>query len=496
MPAKRRTSDDLPGAIALGRAARGWNRAQLARASGLGKSSISDYERGVKTPTLRSLHRIAAALGVSAADLFELAAVVRRFQGGPPSAERAVSRAARAGSGPAPDLGREIVELLLAEVQDAGDPVRARRLAELAAARGRAPALWARLEPLSAEERRALVLAAADFHDAAFCELLCERSVEAAGDSAARALQLAELAVLTARNVAGAPEWRSRLEGYARTHFANALRVSGSLPRAAQALARAADLWRAGAADDPGLLNEARVLEIEASLRRDRRHLPEALALLDRALAIDRWGETPSLLIGKAKAVEESGDYEQALALLVRAAAGLDGERDPRRLFFVRVNVAVNLCHLGRYAEAERMLPDVRSRASTLGKELERLRVAWLEGMVAAGRGRAEEAVATLGRVRDRFVDLEIAYGAALVTLQLAEVHASQGRTAEVKHLARESLPIFRAQGVHREARVALEMFRQAAEREAATARLLRQLIVYLYRAQQNPELRFEPPAH
>jgi hypothetical protein len=36
------------------------------------------------------------------------------------------------------------------------------------------------------------------------------------------------------------------------------------------------------------------VLHFEASLRREQRRVHEALALLDQALAIDRWGETPS----------------------------------------------------------------------------------------------------------------------------------------------------------------------------------------------------------
>jgi transcriptional regulator with XRE-family HTH domain len=492
MTEKRRQADELPGAIAIARSFRGWNQGQLARASGLGPSSLSDYERGVKTPSLRSLQRIAAALGVSVADLFQLASLVRRFRGGEPAAEGAGRGAAAINPGDLPEIGRELVALLRTEVEQAAQVAPPAHLIAFAESRRQAPALWARLEGLSHAQRRTLVRQAPELHDAGLCELLCERSVETAGDSADRAFELASLAVLVAERVAGRREWRSRLQGYARMHLANALRVKGKLPRAARALARASQLWEAGATDDPGLLNEARVLHLEASLHRDQRRLPEALALIEQALAIDSWGETAALLIGKAKALEEAGEFEQAIAWLERAAAQLEGERDARKLFFVRKNTAVNLCHLGRHAEAERRLPGIRSMASSLHQELELVRLAWLEGRVAAGRGRPGAALAALERVRGRFVELEIAYDAALVTLELAEVHASLGHTAEVVALARESAPIFASQGVHREAQAALDLFRQAADREAATAELLRRLILYLYRARHDPQLRFE----
>jgi tetratricopeptide (TPR) repeat protein len=221
----------------------------------------------------------------------------------------------------------------------------------------------------------------------------------------------------------------------------------------------------------------------------------EAQALLDQALAIDCWGETPSLLIAAAKAVEETGDFEQAIALLARAAAHPDPERDPRRLFLVRKNIAINLCHLGRHAEAQRLLPSLRSTAASLDNDLEILRLQWLEARVTAGLGDPADALAALVLVRSRFVALDLAYDAALVTLELAEIHVQLGHTAEVKTLAHSSVPIFHAQGVHREARMALDLFRHAADREAATADLLRRLVAYLYRAQRDPHLPFAPPA-
>jgi hypothetical protein len=94
--------------------------------------------------------------------------------------------------------------------------------------------------------------------------------------------------------------------------------------------------------------------------------------------------------------------------------------------------------------------------------------------------------------VRAGFARLKNPYDAALATLELAEVQAALGHTAEVKALARRSAPVFRDQGVHREAQRALALFCRAAEEERVTAGLLRSLVAYLYRARHDPRLSFE----
>jgi hypothetical protein len=55
-------------------------------------------------------------------------------------------------------------------------------------------------------------------------------------------------------------------------------------------------------------------------------------------------------------------------------------------------------------------------------------------------------------------------------------------------------VPVFRQQGVHREALAALTLFRDAAERKSLTLELTRRLIRYLKRAEGNPELKLEIP--
>lgn len=491
MPAKKRDHEALGRALAVARSIRGWRQQDLARISGVAASAISEYERGSRRPEMLTLERLTAALEFSIPELFELSSMIRR-RGRKRSMDKEVGEAAGRPLGGA-ELERAVLELLVADAAEAGQRLHASAAARaLAEDRRLAPALWTRLEGCAEEGRLGQMRDDATFHSAGLAEYLCEESVNAAGDSARRALHLAELALEVAERVAGEEPWRWRVQGYAGQHRANALRVAGDHRAAEAELQKAAELWRAGAAADPGLLNEARVLHIEAALRREGGRLPEALALFDRALAVDRWGETPALLMGKAKTLERLGRFEESVVLLRQAGARLDAEEDPRKLWIVRALLLLNLCHLGRHTEAELMISEVRELARQLGNRLDLVRVDWLQGRIAAGLGRHDEAIALLVGVRAKFVEDEIAYDAALVTLELAEIHLTLGHRVEVKSLARESAPIFAQQGVHAEARRALDLFRRAALQDRATAHLLRAVVSYLYRARHDPRLRFE----
>jgi transcriptional regulator with XRE-family HTH domain len=472
-------------ALIILRGLAGWGQRQLAAAVGLSVPTISNYEQANTTPDLETWHRMLDRMGFPAAMLERTLSFVE-------SARQAREYAAAVGEAAlraqAESMAAQVA--LSVEVQVRATLDQLMEGARLLESRQQAPAFWQRLAGCSQRERLTLLRGQSEFHTVGFCERLCDESLRAAADSAARAVELAELAVEVAGRVAG-PAWlRSRVKGYARMHLANAVRVAGR-PRRAQAIfERGAALWRAGAAADPGLLNEARVLSLEASLRRALRQLPEALALLDRALALDRWGERTSLLIGKARALEETGEFALAIPLLREAASAIDPDREPRKLFNARQNLLLNVCRLGRHGEASLGLPEVRAMARRLGR-LDLARVDWLEGKVAAGLGWQEQAVAALERARSEFRRQGIAYDTALVTLELAEVHAALGRTAEVKALALASAPVFREQGVHREARRALEVFRRAAEQERAPVELVRRVIAFLDRARHDPGLRF-----
>jgi hypothetical protein len=88
---------------------------------------------------------------------------------------------------------------------------------------------------------------------------------------AARAIELADLALRIAEASPGDPSWRAGLASHALAYLANARRVAAELDGAAAAFAESRRLRRASGACGPELLPEWRLLEVEASLLRDRR---------------------------------------------------------------------------------------------------------------------------------------------------------------------------------------------------------------------------------
>jgi tetratricopeptide (TPR) repeat protein len=491
MPAKLTEGDEMALALTHLRRIAGRTRHQLAAACALSVRTIEAFEQGTRLPPPETVASILSALQISMPRLAAVVALIRQVRGEihDQSNGRAIGLT---DTGRGPELERRIATLLLPqpEPDDVADGP-----ATIELSRQRATALWARFKGCTEEVQRELIREAAELQTSGFCELLCEESRLAVGASVAHARHLAELAVLAADRLRADERWRCRARGYAGAHLASVLRAGGSdLPQAARLFTGAEELWTAGADADPGLFNAARMLHLKASLRRAQRRLPEALGLLDQALAADRWDETPSLLISKAKAVEELGEYEQAIALLRQAALLIDADRDPSSSLFVQMNLAGNLCHLGRFEQAALLLPQVEALAGKLGNQLDLLRVAWQRGKIAAGQGRAEDAISILERLRSDFAELGNAYDAALVTLEVAAIHASLGHTAQVKQLVPKAAAIFEAQGVRREVRRALGLVRQQAARERLTGELLRKVIEYLCRARRDPHLRFAAP--
>jgi tetratricopeptide (TPR) repeat protein len=476
--------------LATLRKSRGWTGRDLAAASGISAKMISLYERGTRTLSRERLETLVGAMG------FDGAAVNLCLLSVDQNAQ-VTEEAPLSPVGPTPDDLRAIRQLAARMGVTAMDLTTEQMLAQLRSHRARrdrreAARLWDRLKNATPAQRRLLVESAREFQLWSLAERLSHESEEAASDRADRALELARLAHRVAELAPGAEAWRSRLEGYTLGFFANARRVGGDLPGAEETFARAWKLWKAGAGADPGLLAEWRLLDREASLLREQRRFSDALDRLDRALAATPRQLAARILMNQAVMLEQMGEAERAIEALREAAPLVNGRREPRLLFGLRFNLIVNLCHLGRYAETEALLPEVQELALALRKELDLVRVGWLKGKIDAGLGRGEQARAAFEQVRREFTAREMAYDCALVTLELAALLLEQGHPREVRALAEEMLWIFRAQKVHREALAAIQVFCDAARREAASAELARRVVLFLRRAQHDPGLRFE----
>jgi hypothetical protein len=115
-----------------------------------------------------------------------------------------------------------------------------------------------------------------------------------------------------------------------------------------------------------------------------------------------------------------------------------------------------------------------------------------VKGKIARGLGQPEQAESLFLAARDGFVGEGIPYDTALVSLELATLYAERGRTADLKRLAEEMVPIFSSLNIHREALAALAYLKQAVEAERATVEVVSGVAAYLRRAQYDPALRFQ----
>src|SRR4051794_1068207 len=337
----------------------GWNQKELAAATGIPANLISDYEQGRKTLTPERLGFLLTSMGVKPAagmrDAMRFLKSEEIREPDPPDPESRQIEAIAADSGRlVADCARSLMKLWTSQ----GQALEARQQAR---------SLWEGLKRRDAEKRTVLVETVAKFRNWALSELLCEESIKAAGDSADRALDLANLALRVAERISGDEAWRQRVQGYAWAHVGNARRVKGDLPSADQAFGRAQRLWSAGAVGDSGLLEEARVLDLEASLRRDQARFETSLQLLDLALAADRGNLRKHLLVNKANALLALGSFEAAIEVLRQATPLVESGKESRVLFALKFNLAANLSFLGQHKEADLILPHLRTLAAAHG---------------------------------------------------------------------------------------------------------------------------------
>lgn len=371
--------------------------------------------------------------------------------------------------------------------------------AALARSRAEAPRLWAELAPLSPQDRLTRLHADSRFVSWGLCELLIRQSCQTAPEEAFEALHLANLAVHVADQLSGREpfeeEWVCQLRSLAWAALGNACRVQGDLVAAEKSFETSDAWWAEGTADSEDALGyEPVILDLKAPLLLAQRCFPEALHLLDRAVALFLEGDPehrdPHLagrsLITKAGVLIEKGDSESAIEILKKANGLIDPDRDPRLLLCVRHNLVDNLSKMGRHTEAAGLLPDLRELAAAHGSAPDRLRLHWVEGRVAAGCGDHDRARTLLAEVRQTFLSDGNVYEAALATLDLVIPDLQEGKTAGVRELVDEMVTVFRDHDVPREALAALLLFQEATRHDTATADLAHKVAASLTRARES----------
>jgi hypothetical protein len=355
---------------------------------------------------------------------------------------------------------------------------------------GEAPALWERLQILPYEEQLLHVEEDGALQSWALCRLLLRKSLQAAYQRPDLAVQLAMLGVKIAGHLGEAydRDWVADLTALSFAYLGNARRVLGELQSANDAFFDAHACLRAGGTGNPRI--EAEVQDLEASLRSAERRFSTALELLDRVFATyssdDQGTGDPHLagkvLVQKATVLELEGKFKQAISVLRQARPLIDESRDPRLLLCLQHNLVRFMAVAGLHEEASSLLPEVKDLATREGNPLDLIRLRWVEGLTAFGDGQLGPAEQAYKEVQQDFLERDMGYDAALVSLDLAVLYAQERCTPELKQLALDILPAFSSREVHREAMAALLLFQHACEEERLTVELARQLAAFLVR--------------
>ncbi len=289
-----------------------------------------------------------------------------------------------------------------------------------------------------------------------------------------------------------AREQHRRAQARAWAQLGNALRIGSDLRAADDALGKALGFVESDL-DPPE--HRAAILSLTASLRSDQSRFDEAVALCKEAARLAKRARQDGLYarvqLILASQYAYRSELDQAIEVLVDVQAHLDPGEDSRLALVASHNSASYLNEARRPVEAWAQLRHVRRHAEAIGNDLDLLRLRWLEGRVLLAMKRVEEGLAALHEAGAAFLERDMAYEMAQISLELAAHHAERGAHAEVRRLAGKLVPVFAARDVHREARAALEVFVDAVRNETIERDLINRVSAYLEHARDRPRVPF-----
>ncbi|HEV7508258.1 MAG TPA: hypothetical protein VGS07_25475 [Thermoanaerobaculia bacterium] len=349
---------------------------------------------------------------------------------------------------------------------------------------------------LSREERiRKVERARNRFRSPTLVRLLVTESRKRVQADADEALHLARLGRLVAHcnpQIPGAFD----LIALTTAQMANACRAGNDRRQAEEHFGHARYVITHHGVTDTEIL--ARVDYMEGSLRLDQRLFSQAEELLARAAMLYRVSgdalETSRVLVTLGNLYCFRGDLPLAIETTTAALKGMQGHADPRLYLCARYNLTSFLTEDGQYEDAADMLSVDEDLYREFPEAWTQLRLTWLRGKIAAGRGESIAAEKALLAARDGFIASGHGYDAAMVAVEdLTLLYLREGRASDVKRLAEEIIPIFQSQDVHREALAALRLFQEAARQEQLTVQVVREYAKYLRHARTDPSLPFQP---
>ncbi|HEX6900710.1 MAG TPA: hypothetical protein VF789_13375 [Thermoanaerobaculia bacterium] len=318
------------------------------------------------------------------------------------------------------------------------------------------------------------------------CETLIERSRALRHSDPERMILTATLAANLAERLDHSSfDARALADLQARVwaELGNARRIADDLPGAEAGLARAFELAGHGTGA-PLLL--AQIMDLTASLYTDQRRFQEAGLLQEAVYAIyNKTGDKHSAgraLISRGLSKGYAFDVEEAVQLFSQGLGMIEANREPKLVMVALHNLIWCLVECGRAEQADQLFAYSRDLFASYVERLDAIKANWLEGRIAAGVGDDQRAEERFREARASFEQAKLFYEVALVSLDMTALWLRQGRTAEIMRLIDETIAIFRARKIRREAIGTLLVLRKALHKDQATEALIRAMSAELQR--------------
>jgi len=245
--------------------------------------------------------------------------------------------------------------------------------------------------------------------------------------------------------------------------YGNSLRVRSQLEESGLAL-ETAEKHRMSGTGDPRL--RARLLEQRAALAIFRRHLDHAIELNEEAVSLYReMGESQLLAAARIQSAIVhlyAGRPAEAIQILERALPLID-DKNEDLLLAARHNLVRCYTDLGRPEEALACHFRLRDHYQDCQDPLILLRASWQEGLILRDVGHLHNAEKALRRARTGFLERELTYEGALVSLDLAELYWKAGELGKIEEIVKETEITFQALGIDIRTLRPLHQFRNAA---------------------------------